>query len=128
MSHPTTTDPRPHVAKGPDGQLHVDGRHCRSCGEVSALAWPRCPACRGTVEPAAFGPDGTVWCSTIVRIPVPGRTPPYALAYVDLDDGPRVLAHVTDDGVPVDEPVLIGSRVRLAGLSLDGDLRVELLR
>jgi uncharacterized OB-fold protein len=55
----------------------------------------------------------------VVRIPVPGRTPPYALAYVDLDDGPRVLAHA-------DDPVDIGARVRLAA-SRDGDVRVEVV-
>ena len=68
---------------------------------------------------AEFGPDGTVWSATVVRIPVPGRMPPYALAYVDLDDGPRVLAHA-DDAVP------IGARVRLKE-STDGDVRVEVL-
>jgi uncharacterized OB-fold protein len=56
----------------------------------------------------------------VVRVPVPGRTPPYALAYVDLDDGPRVLAHA-DDAVP------IGARVRLAE-SAQGDVRIEVLR
>lgn len=128
MSEPGSVDPRPRVQAGPDGLRRVAGRRCRSCAEVSAFAWPRCPACRGEVEPASFGPDGTVWSSTVVRIPVPGRTPPYGLAYVDLDDGPRVLAHVLGDAAAAHEPVPIGSRVRLAGVSADGDVQVEVLR
>jgi len=131
VSQPTIADPRPVVQQGPDGLCRVAGQRCRSCGEVAAFAWPRCPACRGEVEPAAFGPDGTVWSSTVVRIPLPGRTPPYALAYVDLDDGPRVLAHVVapPNGPrgPVDAAPPIGGRVRLAAPSPDGDVAVEVL-
>jgi uncharacterized OB-fold protein len=124
VSHPSTADPRPQIVEGPDGRRRVAGRACRSCGAVAAFAWPRCPECGSEVEPAEFGPDGTVWSSTVVRIPVPGRTPPYALAYVDLDGGPRVLAHVTG---PTDAPVPIGRRVRLSSPSSDGDVVVELL-
>jgi uncharacterized OB-fold protein len=54
-------------------------------------------------------------------VPLPGRIPPYALAYVDLDDGPRVLAHL--DGEPRRLPA--GARVGLSGLSVDGDLVFE---
>lgn len=71
---------------------------------------------------AGFGPEGTVWSSTVVRIPVPGRAPPYALVYVDLDDGPRVLAH--HDGA---DAAPIGARVRLLEAAPDGDVRVEVL-
>ncbi|MEU1692872.1 OB-fold domain-containing protein [Streptomyces hirsutus] len=38
-----------------------------------------------------FPPRGSVWASTVVRIDVGTRRPPYGIAYVDLDDGPRVL-------------------------------------
>ena len=120
----TTTDPRPRILPGTDGGARVDGRRCLVCGEPTAFPWPVCPACGGAVEPAEFGPLGTVWSATVVRIPVPGRTPPYGLAYVDLDDGPRILAHVAgaDRGVP------IGARVRLLAADGDGDPRVEVVR
>lgn len=75
------------------------------------------------MEPAEFGPFGTVWSATVVRIPVPGRTPPYGLAYVDLDDGPRILAHVADS----ERAVPIGARVRLLPGAADGDPQVEVL-
>lgn len=73
---------------------------------------------------ATFGPSGTVWSSTVVRIPVQDRQPPYVVAYVDIDDGPRVLAGVaalTDMAAP--RP---GSRVRLVEPT-GGDLMVEVL-
>ena len=98
----------------------VAGVRCTSCGHVVAFERVRCPQCAGAVVETEFGPAGTVWASTVVRVPVPGRTPPYALAYVDLDDGPRVLAHVAG----ATEPPPVGGRVRLDGQTRDGDLQV----
>lgn len=116
-------DPRPRVESSDDGQWYVAGARCGLCRQAVAYRWPRCPACGGTLVPTLFGTTGTVWSSTVVRIPVPGRTPPYSLAYVDLDDGPRVLAHVL--GGPTDDPVPIGITVHLISPSADGDLQVE---
>ncbi|MCY4271688.1 MAG: OB-fold domain-containing protein, partial [bacterium] len=62
-------------------------------------------------------PRGTVFSSTVLRIPVPERTPPFALAYVDVDDGPRILAHVDGAG----EGPAPGSRVALSGWTELGD-------
>lgn len=73
------------------------------------------------MEAATFGPRGTVFSSTVLRIPVPGRTPPFTLAYVDVDDGPRILAHV----VGPDEALVPGSRVALSGWNGHGDPVVE---
>ncbi|MDD7965393.1 Zn-ribbon domain-containing OB-fold protein [Actinomycetospora lemnae] len=123
MSSPTGADPRPAIRRTAEGDWVVVGRRCRACAEPVAYAWPRCPSCGSAVEPAHFGPRGTVWSSTVVRIAVPGHAPPYSLAYVDLDDGPRVLAHVP--GRNADEPTPIGSTARLIGVSDDGDLQVE---
>lgn len=126
MPSPIGVDPRPEIRRTTDGDQVVVGRRCRTCAETVAYPWPRCPACGSEVEPASFGPRGTVWSSTVVRIAVPGHTPPYALAYVDLDDGPRVLAHVV--GASTAEPAPIGGRVRLTASSGDGDLQVEVIR
>ena len=69
------------------------------------------------MSPATFGPKGTVFSSTVLRIQIPGRTPPFTLAYVDLDDGPRILAHVNGP----DEVLVPGSRVALSGWNEQGD-------
>jgi len=103
----TVADPRPRIVVAPDGTGRVAGVRCQACAEPVAYPWPACPECGGPVVAAEFGPDGVVWSATVVRIPVADRTPPYALAYVDLDDGPRVLAHL-DDVAPA-----VGARVRL---------------
>ena len=113
-------DPRPRWHAGP-GSDEIRGIRCPACGHVAAYPWPSCPDCGGPADPATFGPGGVVWSSTVVRIPVPGRTPPYGLAYVDLDDGPRVLAHV----VGTADPPPLGTRVRFLGPSDAGDPQVE---
>ena len=111
------SDPRPVVVESAAG-AQVAGVRCEACGYAVATTRPRCPVCHGPVAPESFGPGGVVWSSTVVRVPVPGRTPPYALAYVDLDGGgPRVLAHT-----PGDAPATIGGRVLLGAKNADGDL------
>jgi uncharacterized OB-fold protein len=85
---------------------------------------PRCPECGSDMRSERFGPGGTVWSSTVVRVAVPGRTPPYAMAYVDLDDGPRVLAHVA--GPP--QRLSVGARVTLTSPGPHGDVMVEEVR
>lgn len=119
----TTPDPRP-TAVSVDGSHLLQGWRCRSCRLPLLWATPRCPGCGGSVEADTFGPGGTVWSSTVVRVPVPGRTPPYGMAYVDLDDGPRVLVHVAGPA----ERVAVGSRVRLLPPGEQGDVTVEEVR
>lgn len=117
----TAADPRPPVTTV-DGVAAVGGLRCRRCGHATVLAAHRCPECAGTLEAARFGPGGTVWSHTVVRIAFGGRTPPYAVAYVDLDGGGRLLGHL-----PPSVAVQVGSRVRLAGTTPDGDPCLEVL-
>jgi hypothetical protein len=107
-------DPRPQV----DGDC-VLGLRCTKCGYPTAQAAPRCPVCFGELGPARFGPGGTVFSSTVIHLPSGGRQWPFGLAYVDLDDGPRILVHADAAAVPG-----VGDRVRIAG-TLDGDVLVE---
>jgi uncharacterized OB-fold protein len=108
-------DPRPVVHEG-----RVLGVRCTDCRHPSPQPVPRCPVCFGAVAEERFGPAGTVWSSTVVHLPVGGHRPPFALAYVDLEDGPRVLAHL--DGA---ERVAPGTRVQVSGAP-GGDLAVRL--
>ncbi|EHI12171.1 OB-fold domain-containing protein [Mycolicibacterium thermoresistibile] len=81
---------RPRVV---DGLLR--GARCIRCQlAVSQPDIPWCPACFGAIEPCGFRPVGTVWAATTIRIPVGRWSAPFGLAYVDVDDGPRVLVHV----------------------------------
>ncbi len=110
------SDPRP-VIQGDK----VVGVRCAACGYPSAPPAPWCPACqhRDQVK-AEFGPGGTVWASTLVQIPVGRWTPPYAMAYIDLDHGPRVIAHLQEPRIE-----RAGTRVRIVG-GEEGDLIVVL--
>ncbi len=71
---------------------------------------------------ASFGPSGTIFSSTVVRVPIPGRTPPYGVAYLDLDSGPRIVAHVAG---PLFHAIAVGSRARIIGTNSDGDVLIE---
>lgn len=117
----TVPDPRPAVVEGDASGRMVAGTRCGACNHPSLWPSPRCPVCGGEPAAAVFGPGGTVWSSTVVRVAVPGRNPPYTLAYVDLDDGPRLLAHVATST----ERLAPGSRVRVTGSTADGDVLVE---
>ena len=112
-------DPRPLVAHRDAGWVVV-GSRCSACGYPSAYRRPRCPLCAASNVEAEHGPEGVVWSSTVVRIPIPGREPPYALAYVDLTEGPRMLAHL--DG---ERALSIGTRTKIVGLTETGDILVE---
>lgn len=110
-------DPRPVVAGDDAHGWSVTGVRCSVCSYPVAETLVRCPVCRGECLAASFGPLGTVFAATVLRVPVPGRTPPYGLAYVDLDDGPRILAHVDRTDAAL-EPL---ARVRLVGTTAAGD-------
>jgi uncharacterized OB-fold protein len=116
-------DPRPAVVD--DGGRHVlAGACCAACGHALARVVPRCSRCRGPVEPARFGPEGTIWATTVVHIAArPGGEAPYTLAYVDLDDGPRLLLRL-DVGAA---RAAIGDRVRLTAPTAEGNAAGELL-
>jgi uncharacterized protein len=117
-------DPRP-VVEDVDGEWLLRGWRCTVCRHAIALPAPWCPRCRGPLADAGFGPAGTVWSATVVRVPLPGRTPPYALAYVDLDGradegaGPRILAHLAD----TESRLHVGDRVVVTEPA-DGDVMV----
>jgi uncharacterized OB-fold protein len=84
---------------------------------------PWCPICHSSLCGQWYGPGGTVWASTVVRVPVGDYPPPRLVAYVDLDDGPRILCQVETDTGAV--PVVPGTRVQLTGPSPQGDPMVR---
>ncbi|HVW34089.1 MAG TPA: OB-fold domain-containing protein [Acidimicrobiia bacterium] len=101
---PAVADPRPRLVDG-----LVGGWRCQRCNHAVAQESPWCPVCSAApLQPATFGPGGTVWAGTLVHLPVGEWPPPFGLASVDLDDGPRVLAHTTEAVV-----LAPGTRVRL---------------
>lgn len=115
-------DPRP-VLVEQDGQWRIRGFVCTECGYRLAATRPRCPLCRAPLADREYGPGGVVWAATVVRTGVSDRTPPLGLAYVDIDDGPRVLCHF-GDGDAIDSAPSPGTAVRLIGLTEFEDPKV----
>ena len=114
-----SADPRPRIVRA-GGELRVEGARCDRCGYLLAVDVGGCPSCGGSLRVAHFGPAGTVWAVTGVHVDVQDRPVPYRLAYVDLDGGPRILAHVADDA-PL---TAVGDRVTLTATTAAGDPRV----
>jgi uncharacterized OB-fold protein len=112
-------DPRPRASRAGD-TVTISGHRCRDCRYPMTQEVSVCMACRGEVEDATFATEGEVWASTCLRVRVPGHQPPFAVAYVVLDDGPRVLVHT-----PGDQPLPPGSRARVSDVSESGDLVAE---
>lgn len=105
------SDPRPEiVARG--GAYYLAGGRCTANGHPLMRVFARCPRCRAEIAAALFGPVGTIWATTRVHVPAfAGDEVPYVLAYVDLDEGPRVLLRLTNtpDGAAVADRVSLGA-------------------
>ena len=114
-------DPRPTVAEV-DGLTRLKGYTCTKCGYPLAVAGPWCPVCQSELEARDYGPQGRVWSSTVFRVPLSERRPPWVLVWVDLIDGPRILALVQGGT----ERLPIGTLVELVGTSEYGDPLVGL--
>jgi len=86
-------------------------RQCDDCGEHHHYPRSRCPFCfSANIEWAEASGDGTVYSYTVTHQnegPYDEATP-YVLAYVELDEGPRVMTNVV--GVEP-EDVYVGQEV-----------------
>jgi uncharacterized OB-fold protein len=91
-------------------------QRCSSCGKHQFYPRPFCLSCEATtLEWVESAGTGTIYSVTTVRIPVvDDLKPPYFLALVDLDEGPRLLTNIDS------ESARIGDRVTLAWRSRDG--------
>lgn len=95
-----------------DEGLYLEGSRCRRCGAAYFPARAHCVQCvlEGTTEPINLGNRGTLHAFTVVHVAPPGFTPPYALGYVDLPAGVRLMAHL--DSGPAEQR-RSGAAVRL---------------
>ena len=91
-------------------------QQCANCGTIVWHPRAHCTGCvDGDLQWKTSAGQGTVYSYSIVRLsyhPFFRGKAPYAVAYVDLDEGPRFLTNV----VGVDDPgadVHIGQRVQL---------------
>lgn len=103
------------------GKPRLIGGHCCTCG---AKSFPRTPVCTDClsedIEAADLGDRGTLYSFTIVHQAPKNWLTPYALGYVDLEGGIRVLAHLeaAPNDLRMDMPVKLGLGV--VGVDADG--------
>ncbi|AIY19895.2 Zn-ribbon domain-containing OB-fold protein [Pimelobacter simplex] len=102
-----------------EGELRI--QKCNACGVLRHPPGPACPDCgafdRGYVVAAG---TGTVFSYLVHHAPqVPGKELPLVIALLDLDEGVRMVAEVT-------EPVEIGDRLQVGWNEIDDDLTLPI--
>jgi uncharacterized OB-fold protein len=107
VSEPPFDDPTtaPFWEAALDGRLVV--QRCNACGASQLYPRPFCLACDATdLGWADAAGIGTVYSITVNRLAVqPNLEPPYEVALVDLDEGPRVMTGTHGDGLAIDDRV-----------------------
>lgn len=77
------------------GELRL--QRCSACEHVYFPPRPFCPECasRDVTVFAASG-KGVLWSYVIHHRPMPGFEPPYSIAVVQLEEGPRMMTNIVD--------------------------------
>ena len=101
MAEPARAKPKP----TPETQHFWDGtqagelrlQRCDACGNVYFPPRPFCASCASR-KVSVFKASGKaiLWSYVIHHRPVPGFTPPYAIAVVQLAEGPRMMTNIID--------------------------------
>jgi uncharacterized protein len=87
------------------GRLLV--KHCRACGEAHWYPRAHCPFCfSDATEWRESAGRGTIYSYSVMR----RAATPYAIAYVTLDEGVRMLTNIVDcdfDALRIGQPVVV---------------------
>lgn len=93
---PTPTPETAHYWEGArQGELRL--QRCDSCKEAYFPPRPFCPECGSRevrVEKASG--RGRLYSYVISHMPAPGMEPPFAIAVVELEEGPRIMANILE--------------------------------
>jgi benzoylsuccinyl-CoA thiolase BbsA subunit len=85
------------------------GGRCTKCGFITLGVRDPCPSCwsRNVMVPVPIGRTGRVYTRTVIHQAPEGYATPFAVGYIDLDDGVRVFAHLANDeqSLRIDGPV-----------------------
>lgn len=102
----------PYWAAARDGKLLL--KRCRDCGRSHYYPRPICPFCMSAeTEWQQAAGDGVVYSWSVER----RATPPYAIAFVTLPEGPTLLTSIVDCDL---DALAIGQKVRLGFENRDG--------
>lgn len=105
------------------GELLV--QRCTSCGRLRHPPRPACGRCRSLDwEPQRMSGRGEVYSFVVHHYPpVPGFEPPFAVALVRLDEGPRIVSNIV--GVAPGD-VHVGMRVMVTFVRIDDELTLPM--
>lgn len=127
--------PRPRPALTSDIEFYFNGaragqlliQRCNECGDLQHPPWPACSSCRSlSLHPEPMSGGGELYSFTVIHSPtIQPFEPPYVVALVALDEGPRVVA-----GLIGIEPgdVKIGTRLQAEIVQFDEELALPMFR
>ena len=108
------------------GELRL--QRCRDCAKVYFPPRPFCPACASR-NVAVFAASGkaTLYSYIIHHRPAPGFTPPYAIAVVQLAEGPRLMTNIIEVA-PTPEALVLDMPLEVAFQKLDDKITLPVFR
>ena len=109
---PQATPETKHFWEGTQaGEIRL--QRCDDCAKVYFPPRPFCPACASR-KVSVFKASGkaTLHSYVIHHRPAPGFTPPYAIAVVELAEGPRMMTNIvgcpqTPEALELDMPLMV---------------------
>jgi uncharacterized OB-fold protein len=97
-------------------------RQCNGCGKVHWYPRAICPFCASCDTTWIDGSGrGTIYSYSIMR----RASPPYVMAYVELEEGPRMMTNIVDADV---DGIAIGQSVELTFRQSEGGFSVPMFR
>jgi uncharacterized OB-fold protein len=77
------------------GELRL--QRCRDCRHTYFPPRPFCPTCHSdAIDVVASSGKAKLYSYVISHRPAPGFKPPYAIAVVELEEGPRMMTNIID--------------------------------
>ncbi len=133
MAEPARAKPKP----TPETQHFWDGtqagelrlQRCDACANVYFPPRPFCPVLRLAQGLASSRPAARakLYSYVIHHRPAPGFTPPYAIAVVELDEGPRMMTNIVDCP-QTPEALELDMKLEVAFEKLDDNITLPLFR
>jgi len=89
-------------------------QRCSTCGNHQFYPRPFCIGCQSDgIEWVPAAGTGTVYTRTTVNVEIaPDLKPPYVVAVVELDEGPRLTTNLTDPELRIGDRVRVSWRER----------------
>ena len=118
---------RPYFEGARQGELRL--QRCDACANVYFPPRPFCPACASRkVSVFKASGKGKLYSYVINHRPAaPGFTPPYAIAVVELDEGPRMMSNIVDCP-QTPEALELDMKLEVAFEKLDDKITLPLFR